>query len=96
MARLGLVKVKGAMLMSQRRLMDFWTTRLTFHIQEGYTFIWNNLQKLVSLYEPIPNLDGGSHELDWILVEIGDWLLSQQAMLITSWLTKISGWMKGL
>ena len=44
------------------------TTRSTFHIPKGYTFIWNKLQDLLSSYEPSPDLDGGSQELDWTFV----------------------------
>ena len=59
MARLGLVTIKDAMLVSQRRLMAFRTIRSTFHIPKGYTFIWDKLQELLSLYDWIPNVDGG-------------------------------------
>ena len=62
MARLGLTIVKDIMLVSQRRLMVFRTTRSTFRIPRGYTFIWNKLKELLSFYEPIPDLDGGSQE----------------------------------
>ena len=60
MARLGLVEVKDAMLVSQRRLMTFQTTISTFRIPKGYAFTWDKLQELLSLYEPIPDLDGGT------------------------------------
>ena len=59
MVRLALVTFKDVMLVSQRKLMAFRTTRSTFRILEGYTFIWDKLQALLSLYEPIPDLDGG-------------------------------------
>ena len=68
MARLGLVTVKDAMLVSQRRLMAFRTIRSTFRIPKGYTFIWDKLQEILSAYEPIPDLDGRSQELDWRFV----------------------------
>ena len=69
MARLGLVTVKDAMLVSQRRLMAFWTIRSMFRIPKGYTFIWDKLQQILSSYEPILDLDGQSQELDWRFVE---------------------------
>ena len=58
MARLGLVMVKDAMLVSQRRLMAFQTIRSTFRIPKGYIFIWDKLQEILSTYEPILDLDG--------------------------------------
>ena len=58
MAILGLVTNKDGMLVSQRRLMAFRTTRSTFCIPRGYTFIWNKLKGLLSSYEPILDLDG--------------------------------------
>ena len=48
--------------------MAFRTTRSTFRIPKGYTFIWDKLQEILSSYEPIPDLDGGSQELDWTFV----------------------------
>ena len=68
MGRLGLVTIKDVMLVSQRRFIAFWTTRSPFRIPRGYTFIWDKLQELLSLYEPVPDLDGGSKELDWMFV----------------------------
>ena len=59
MTRLGLVAVKDVMLVSQRRLMAFQTTKSTFRIPKGYTFIWDELQEILSLYEPILDLGGG-------------------------------------
>ena len=64
MARLGLVTIKDAMLVSQRRLMAFRTIRSTFCIPKGYTFILDTLQEILSTYEPIHDLDGRSRELD--------------------------------
>ena len=58
MARLGLVIVKDALLVSERRLMAFRTIRSTFRIPKGYTFIWDKLQEILPSYEPIPDLDG--------------------------------------
>ena len=52
------------MLLSQRRLMVFRTTRLTFCIPRGYTFICYKVQRLLASYDPNPNLDGGSQEFD--------------------------------
>ena len=56
------------MSVSQRIWMAFQTTRSTFRITRGYTFIWDKLQWLLSWYEPILDLDGGSQECDWIFV----------------------------
>ena len=56
--KLSLVTFKDVMLVSQRRLMAFRTTRSTFCIPRGYTFIWNKLKGLLSSYEPILDLDG--------------------------------------
>ena len=64
MVRLDLVTIKDVMLLSQIRLMALRITRSTFRIPRGYTFIWDKLQELLSLYEPVPDLDGGSKELD--------------------------------
>ena len=41
-ARLGLVTIKAAMFVSQRRLMAFRTTRSTFCSPKVFTFIWGN------------------------------------------------------
>ena len=54
--------------MSQRRLKNFWTIRLTFCIQRGYNFIWDKLQGLLPSYEMILDLDGGCQGLDWTFV----------------------------
>ena len=54
--------------MSQRRLMAFRTTRSIFCILRGNSFIWHNLRGLLSLHDPIPDLDGVSQELDWAFV----------------------------
>ena len=48
--------------------MTFRTTRSTFRIKKGYNFIWDKSQGLLSSYEPILDLDGGSQELDWTFV----------------------------
>ena len=68
MARLGLVRVKDAMLVSQRIFMVFQTTRSTIRIPKGYTFICDKLRELLSSYEQILNLNGGSQALDWTIV----------------------------
>ena len=65
MATLGMVTIKDVMLVLQRILMAFCTTSSTLYIPKGYTFIWDKLQELLSSYEPIHDLDGGSQELDW-------------------------------
>ena len=49
-------------------LMAFQTTRSTFCIPKGYKFIRDQLQGLLSLHDPIPDLDGASQELDWTFV----------------------------
>ena len=56
------------MLMSQRRLMAFRIARSTVCIPKGYTFIWDKFQEILSSYEPILDLDGGSQELDCTFV----------------------------
>ena len=69
MTRLGLVTVKDVMLVPQRILIAFQTTRSTFSIPRSYTFIWDKFEWLLSnIYHrmsQIPNLDGGSQELSW-------------------------------
>ena len=72
MATLGLVIVKDAMLMSQRRLMAFPTIRSNICIPKSYTFIWNKLQEILSSYEPTPYLDGGLKSFIGDLLEIRD------------------------
>ena len=84
MTRLGGVTIKDVMFVSQRRLMAFRTIRSTFHIPKGYTFIWDKLQEILSAYEPIPDLDGRSQELDWRFVGNKRLTMISKMLLITS------------
>ena len=68
MARSGFVIVKDAILVPQRSLMAFRIAISTFRIPRDYTIIWENLQRLLSSYEPMRDLDGRSHELDWTFI----------------------------
>ena len=67
MTKLRLVTVKDVILVSQRRLIAFQTTRSTFSIRRSYTFICDKFELLLSNYyhrmSQIPDLDGGSQEL---------------------------------
>ena len=68
MTRLGIRTIHDAILVNGRRLTVFVTTRSTFDIPRSYKSIWEKFQGLSILQEPIPDLEEGSHELDWTFV----------------------------